>query len=55
LPLIKLRNHRPIKNIWEEQTLCCGMFGQAKASLLVANPHRQRFCTIAGPFVPLKS
>jgi len=29
------------------------MFGQAKASLLVSNPHRQRFCTMARPFVPL--
>jgi hypothetical protein len=25
LSLIKFRNNRSIKNIWEEQTLCCGM------------------------------
>ena len=53
LRLIKLRNYRSIKNIWEQQTLCCGMFGQAKASLLVSNPNRQRICTIAGPFALL--
>jgi len=40
LSLIKFRNNRSIKNIWEEQTLCCGMFGQVKASLLVSNPPR---------------
>jgi len=40
LLLIKLRDHRSIKNIWEQQTLCCGMFGQVKASFLVSNPRR---------------
>jgi len=40
LLVIKLCNNRSIKNIWEQQTLCCGMFGQVKASLLVSNPRR---------------
>jgi hypothetical protein len=55
LPLLKLRDHRSIKNIWKKKTVCCGVFMQAKASLLVANPRRQRICTIARPFVLLKS
>ena len=55
LPLIKLRDHRSIKNIWEEQTLCRGMFGQAKASFLVSNPREQRICTIGEAFRVLKS
>jgi hypothetical protein len=38
-----------------KQTVCCGMFWQAKASFLVSNPPRQRICTIARPFVFLKS
>ena len=55
LSLIKFRDHRSIKNIWKKETVCCGMFGQAKASLLVSNLLRQRICTIARPFVLLKS
>src|SRR5258705_11424495 len=55
LPLIKLRDNGPIKNIWEEQTLCRGMFGQAKASFLVSNPREQRICTIGEAFRVLKS
>ena len=55
LPLIKFRDHRSIKNIWEEQTLCRGMFGQAKASFLVSNPREQRICTIGEAFRVLKS
>ena len=53
LPLVKLRDHWSIKNIWKKKTVCCGMFGQAKASLLVSNLPRQRICTIARPFVLL--
>jgi hypothetical protein len=34
----KLRDHRAIKDTWKKETLCCGMFGQAKASLLVRTP-----------------
>src|SRR6266566_8510317 len=55
LPLIKFRDHRSIKNIWEEQTLCRGMFGQAKASFLASNPREQRICTIGEAFRVLKS
>src|SRR6201984_2614754 len=55
LSLIKFRDHRSIKNIWEEQTLCRGMFGQAKASFLVSNPREQRICTIGEAFRVLKS
>jgi len=40
LLVIKLCNNWSIKNIWEQQTLCCDMFGQVKASLLVSNPRR---------------
>jgi len=53
--LIKLRDNGPIKNIWEEQTLCRGMFGQAKASFLVSNPREQRICAIGEAFRVLKS
>jgi hypothetical protein len=30
--LIKLRDHQSIKNIWEKETVCCGMFVQARAT-----------------------
>jgi hypothetical protein len=53
--LVKFRDHRSIKNIRKKETVCCGMFVQAKASLLVSNPRRQRICTIARPFVFIKS
>jgi len=43
------------QNIRKKKTVCCGMFVQAKASLLVSNPRRQRICTIARPFVLIKS
>src|SRR6266516_7008175 len=55
LPLIKRRDHRSIKDIWKKETLCYGMFAQAKASFLVSNPPSQRICTIARPSVFLKS
>src|SRR5260370_40768555 len=55
LPLIKLRDHRSIKDIWKKETVCYGMFRQAKASFLVSNLPRQRICTIARPSVFLKS
>src|SRR5260370_40375803 len=55
LPLIKLCDHRSIKNIWKKETLCRGMFGQAKASFLVSNPREQRICTIGEVFRVLKS
>jgi hypothetical protein len=55
LLVTKTCDHRPIKNIWEEQTLCCGVYGQVKASLLVSNPLTQRIYAMARPSVLLKS
>src|SRR5260221_11047092 len=55
LPLIKLRDHRSIKDIWKKETVCYGMFRQAKASFLVSNLPRQRICTIARSSVFQKS
>jgi hypothetical protein len=43
LPLIKLRNHRSIKNIWKKETVCCDMFAQAKASLVIGKLREQQF------------
>jgi len=46
LALIKLRNHRPLKNIWESKH-SVWYVRSSEGSLLVSNPHRQRFCTMA--------
>jgi hypothetical protein len=37
LPLVKLGHHGLGKNIWEQQTLRCGILGQAKASSRALN------------------
>jgi len=43
------------QNIWEQQTLCCGMFGQVKARFWFQTRLDNGFVRIARPFVLLKS
>lgn len=37
LPLVELGHYRLVVNIGEQQTLCRGMLGQAKASFAASN------------------
>ena len=48
VPLIKLDHDWLGKNIGKQQTLCCGMFSQAKASVVASNPVFKHVCSTGG-------